>query len=458
MFTHLLSLGYTIDILHHPWTCFNASFYAVLIISDPESFATPIETRKLVRDVAEGGLNVVVVGEWDFPPRTYHMHRSTQRHHSKDTEEHDARYHGTRGKNEMDTQQYHGMENQKDTDTQQYHDTENQKDMETRHYHDTDTSPGRNQVLDNSSGWSTHPMMHVPWYPCCGGMYSLGVNAVLKEWGIGFHPGSWHGSIEWLDTFRTRRWRLPFRSGSTVSLGTAWTWKEKEPQDPEDAGYVLVLAHGMKDEWAKDAKPVDIPVLLLVDVNGKKKEGGRIVLFGDSAFLDDLQRGAARGVHGSNDLDEEDDRMAFLDAVLDYATSGRVHSLFRDNAVLADLNRVHHDEEMMDAFLDPKEGLKAVDGRPCFHRRAMDEQCHRDYVNQLKEDDAVDWERQSATVDFDQRRREWWLKLELEQRQTTKVVESTNFAYLETMTWVLVTFVLAIMLLTRLPKRLKKYD
>eukprot|EP00210_Caulerpa_lentillifera_P002967 g2833.t1 len=64
MYNDLLDHGYYIEILGSPFTCFNASEYGTLLIVDPEDVFYPEEKEKLIKDVREGGLGLIIFAEW----------------------------------------------------------------------------------------------------------------------------------------------------------------------------------------------------------------------------------------------------------------------------------------------------------------------------------------------------------------------------------------------------------
>jgi membrane-bound transcription factor site-1 protease len=64
LYDRLMSRGYYVDILHSEWTCFNASNYAALIIMDAEEEFFEKERSKLVSDVLEKGLSIILFAEW----------------------------------------------------------------------------------------------------------------------------------------------------------------------------------------------------------------------------------------------------------------------------------------------------------------------------------------------------------------------------------------------------------
>lgn len=64
MFDDLVKHGYYLEILGSPFTCFNASDYGALLIVDPEDVFYPEEKEKLMKDVQEEGLGLIIFGEW----------------------------------------------------------------------------------------------------------------------------------------------------------------------------------------------------------------------------------------------------------------------------------------------------------------------------------------------------------------------------------------------------------
>lgn len=64
MYEHLRKLGYYIETLGGPYTCFNASNYGTLMIVDPEEEFFDDEMKKLQADVFNLGLSVIVFGDW----------------------------------------------------------------------------------------------------------------------------------------------------------------------------------------------------------------------------------------------------------------------------------------------------------------------------------------------------------------------------------------------------------
>lgn len=63
-YLHLQRLGYNVEILRKPWTCFEANLYAVLVLCDLEEELSPVETSKLETDVRLHGLSVLVIADW----------------------------------------------------------------------------------------------------------------------------------------------------------------------------------------------------------------------------------------------------------------------------------------------------------------------------------------------------------------------------------------------------------
>jgi membrane-bound transcription factor site-1 protease len=56
---------YHVEVLTEPLTCFNASNYAALMIIDPEDYFSEREISKMSSDVADKGLSLIVVGDWE---------------------------------------------------------------------------------------------------------------------------------------------------------------------------------------------------------------------------------------------------------------------------------------------------------------------------------------------------------------------------------------------------------
>uniref|UniRef100_A0A6I8S805 Membrane-bound transcription factor site-1 protease n=1 Tax=Xenopus tropicalis TaxID=8364 RepID=A0A6I8S805_XENTR len=63
MYQHLRSMGYFVEVLGAPFTCFDASQYGTLLLVDSEEEFFPEEISKLRRDVANG-LSLVVFSDW----------------------------------------------------------------------------------------------------------------------------------------------------------------------------------------------------------------------------------------------------------------------------------------------------------------------------------------------------------------------------------------------------------
>uniref|UniRef100_A0A1A9V2Z8 Membrane-bound transcription factor site-1 protease n=1 Tax=Glossina austeni TaxID=7395 RepID=A0A1A9V2Z8_GLOAU len=64
MYQHLRNLGYYIEVLREPFTCFNASEYGALLIVDPEEEFFDDEIIKLQKDVFDLSLGVIVFADW----------------------------------------------------------------------------------------------------------------------------------------------------------------------------------------------------------------------------------------------------------------------------------------------------------------------------------------------------------------------------------------------------------
>lgn len=64
MYQHLRNAGYYLEVLGHPFTCFNAKNYGTLLIVDTEEEFFPEEIAKLKRDVEDDGLSVIIFADW----------------------------------------------------------------------------------------------------------------------------------------------------------------------------------------------------------------------------------------------------------------------------------------------------------------------------------------------------------------------------------------------------------
>lgn len=64
MYINLRNLGYYIDVLGHPLTCYDAADYGTLLLVDTEDEFFPEERQKLVKDVNEKGLSLIVFADW----------------------------------------------------------------------------------------------------------------------------------------------------------------------------------------------------------------------------------------------------------------------------------------------------------------------------------------------------------------------------------------------------------
>ncbi|XP_048966597.1 membrane-bound transcription factor site-1 protease isoform X2 [Canis lupus dingo] len=63
MYQHLRSMGYFVEVLGSPFTCFDASQYGTLLMVDSEEEYFPEEVAKLRRDV-HNGLSLIVFSDW----------------------------------------------------------------------------------------------------------------------------------------------------------------------------------------------------------------------------------------------------------------------------------------------------------------------------------------------------------------------------------------------------------
>eukprot|EP00008_Paramoeba_atlantica_P013188 CAMPEP_0201477864 /NCGR_PEP_ID=MMETSP0151_2-20130828/2812_1 /ASSEMBLY_ACC=CAM_ASM_000257 /TAXON_ID=200890 /ORGANISM="Paramoeba atlantica, Strain 621/1 / CCAP 1560/9" /LENGTH=858 /DNA_ID=CAMNT_0047858729 /DNA_START=531 /DNA_END=3107 /DNA_ORIENTATION=- len=64
LYDHLRHLGYYVEILGEPFTCFDAKNYGTLLLVDPEEEYHEEEETKLFEDVTEKGLSLVVFADW----------------------------------------------------------------------------------------------------------------------------------------------------------------------------------------------------------------------------------------------------------------------------------------------------------------------------------------------------------------------------------------------------------
>ncbi|VDD81063.1 unnamed protein product [Mesocestoides corti] len=64
LYQPLRQLGYFVEVLQKPLTCFNASNYGTLMIIDPEDEFAPNEIKKVHTDVHKRGLSLVVFAGW----------------------------------------------------------------------------------------------------------------------------------------------------------------------------------------------------------------------------------------------------------------------------------------------------------------------------------------------------------------------------------------------------------
>jgi len=74
MYDALIDNGYYLEILTGPFTCFDASLYAAILIVDAEEEYSKEERKKLSNDVRTLGLGLIVFGEW-YNVKTMHTMR-----------------------------------------------------------------------------------------------------------------------------------------------------------------------------------------------------------------------------------------------------------------------------------------------------------------------------------------------------------------------------------------------
>jgi membrane-bound transcription factor site-1 protease len=60
----LQRLGYTVEVLRKPWSCFDAALYSVLVLCDLEESLGRGEVAKLEADVRYQGLSLLVIADW----------------------------------------------------------------------------------------------------------------------------------------------------------------------------------------------------------------------------------------------------------------------------------------------------------------------------------------------------------------------------------------------------------
>eukprot|EP01105_Mastigella_eilhardi_P000858 TRINITY_DN1102_c0_g1_i4.p1 TRINITY_DN1102_c0_g1~~TRINITY_DN1102_c0_g1_i4.p1 ORF type:complete len:637 (-),score=164.77 TRINITY_DN1102_c0_g1_i4:1888-3798(-) len=64
LYAHLRGLGYFVDVLGEPLTCFDANNYGALLLVDPEDDFSPQDVEKLHDDVDNRGLSLLVFADW----------------------------------------------------------------------------------------------------------------------------------------------------------------------------------------------------------------------------------------------------------------------------------------------------------------------------------------------------------------------------------------------------------
>ncbi|KAA0195023.1 Membrane-bound transcription factor site-1 protease, partial [Fasciolopsis buskii] len=64
LYIHLRKANYFVEILTAPYTCFDAYQYGALLVIDPEEEFFPEEVEKVVADVTQKGLSLIVFAEW----------------------------------------------------------------------------------------------------------------------------------------------------------------------------------------------------------------------------------------------------------------------------------------------------------------------------------------------------------------------------------------------------------
>ncbi len=64
MYKHITELGYYVEVLKYPWTCFNPRHYGTLIIASPRRGFETEEIAKLRTDIETTQLSLILFGEW----------------------------------------------------------------------------------------------------------------------------------------------------------------------------------------------------------------------------------------------------------------------------------------------------------------------------------------------------------------------------------------------------------
>ena len=64
LYSHLISLGYTVDVSPLEFRCVDGSLYSTYLLLDPEAEFSMSEIRKIKHDVEKLGVNLLVVADW----------------------------------------------------------------------------------------------------------------------------------------------------------------------------------------------------------------------------------------------------------------------------------------------------------------------------------------------------------------------------------------------------------
>ena len=64
LYISLCNLGYYVEILRSPWTCFDANQYQALLIIDTEEDIEESEIFKVENDIKNNGLSIIILAEW----------------------------------------------------------------------------------------------------------------------------------------------------------------------------------------------------------------------------------------------------------------------------------------------------------------------------------------------------------------------------------------------------------
>lgn len=206
--------------------------------------------------------------------------------------------------------------------------------------------------------------------PCTGGMNMASVNNLLSEWGIGFVPGSWSGEVNVGRSGARGKVSVPFNSGAELWIR-------------DSHGVSALVALKMISDADKSTPAEDIVVLALKDFNSETHhEAGRLVVYGDSALIDDssfyLKEGSNLDDQGASIKPPVVDNgitsgmehcLKFFAALLEYTSQGVVHPMLRDQIQPAIESGYH-------SLRGELERGERHDGSSCFSRDPGSFQSH----------------------------------------------------------------------------------